>query len=709
MRIEKMFKAKRGQLTIFIILGLILLFSSAMLIYIKERVSERQSFEDLIGTAPMEVAPVKEYIERCMYEIGKDAITLIGENGGYIEINRSVVSIFPGEPTMSDGIEIMEGTNMVVPYWLHMSDSNDCHNNCNFDISLMPELKKETSNDLSIENQISWYVEDNLANCINNFISFKSVGLDVNGQGKMYADTVVSSKDVMIKLKYPISIKSGNTNTSMEYFVQRFNVDLYYMYTLARQIVLQERTNYFLEQSTANLLSIFGDRNGIIPPMAGGIDFSSGSGSKSWMLNDVKDHISNFLMPYTSNFKVTNTISQNKVIVNETEDAWNLSINKMNYLVDLGLDYYFPIDVQFMYFPNWNIYLEVTPNKGHLIKPDSSRSGFLSYIGLGMTKYDFNYDVSYPVMVMLSDDAAFSNEGFDFYFAMEANLRNNQALMAPNANKYTPKEIAPKPESEYLCDDDGKRTGNITVNIRDYKTNQSLPYVDVISTFSKIGCVEGTADINGTYVGKFQNGLGYMSLKINGYLDMDKFYMFGYNKTSTEEYYMYPEKEISVSFIKTTFTKKSNWKLYELEPMIIENATAENLMFTLERVKDAESQQTVKKLLFYDDDISKNVMDLYPGQYKVTIMYFNSEIFTMPPSGDMPEMNMSLITSIKLEEPKYYFNISPEMLYENDRLIVYVPVPDVYNDTPNSEEFMNLDIQDNFELSFEQLKPILTR
>lgn len=77
---------KRGQVTYFIIAGLIILIAVVLILvsridYIENLFDVQRS--KLMGVAN-EVEPVKEYIEGCMWEIGNDAITLVMIQGGYL-------------------------------------------------------------------------------------------------------------------------------------------------------------------------------------------------------------------------------------------------------------------------------------------------------------------------------------------------------------------------------------------------------------------------------------------------------------------------------------------------------------------------------------------------------------------------------------------------------------------------------------------------
>lgn len=706
---------KKGQVTLFIILGIVLLLASALMIYVKDQISSKD-FEDLVGNTPTEVRPVQEFIENCMYNVGKQAITLIGESGGYIEMNTSLISIVPNKPTMSDGVELVPGTDIVVPYWFHMSDANDCQSDCSFDISLIPELAKEEIDDLSIENQISGYIEDNLPGCFDDFNSFQEVGMIVTGADNLIVDTVITSKEVKTRLKYPINISYEGRVVNMELFQQSYDVKLLYSYLLARLLVLQETDTYFFEQSLANLITSFGGVNKIIPPMYGDVDFSAGASEFTWNQNEVTNHLKNILHAYVPNLKVARTYDEFRMGDVNSEDQWSDTINKMNYLVYLDYDLNFPLDVEFMYMPNWNIYTEINPKENGKISPISGDTPFLSYVGFGITRYQFSYDVSYPVVVKIHDPSAFNNEGYDFYFAIEANMRNNKALFVPVGFDTQVSD----PEPANLCQQEGKNTGNITIKAVDYLSDDTISDVSIYSTFSDSGCEEGKTGDDGIYTNEFQTGIGYLTLKKKDYLTSQEVYVFGIDKTDYKEVVMYPKNNINLKVSKQLLVKTlihnnfGYWDIGGKEDFDLTSPT-ESVVVQLTRQKDADSRSTNNEVFMFTEDFSGKEIGLYPGRYDVEITYFNSRLYTIPSSEiddtKIEAMNSSLQVLYKLEGENGLL-ITPEDLYDNNQLNVRILVPDVYKEqasmtTSDLEVLSKIDlIVDNY---YEFLKPELVK
>ena len=76
---------KRGQITAFIIIGLVILFSIIIFTVIKK---ESQVFPG-IAVQP-ELMPLAEYTMQCIEEVGSVASRLVGMNGGYLTIPEEI-------------------------------------------------------------------------------------------------------------------------------------------------------------------------------------------------------------------------------------------------------------------------------------------------------------------------------------------------------------------------------------------------------------------------------------------------------------------------------------------------------------------------------------------------------------------------------------------------------------------------------------------
>jgi len=75
---------KRGQVTIFIIIGVVLV--GLILIFLIFRLNKDSSDSDKKITIDPDLQPIYSYVEKCIRDVGENAIIYIGTTGGYYNI-----------------------------------------------------------------------------------------------------------------------------------------------------------------------------------------------------------------------------------------------------------------------------------------------------------------------------------------------------------------------------------------------------------------------------------------------------------------------------------------------------------------------------------------------------------------------------------------------------------------------------------------------
>jgi len=187
---------KRGQVTIFIIIAIILVASIAGFFLFRQQLG----LEDLLTP---EDDSIYLFVESCIEEIGKDAIYHITQNGGYF---------LPTEFSTSEGI----------PYYYS--------NGKNY----MPSKE-------DIEKEISYYINQMLFFCTKNFVDFSNFNIT---QGEIKTETEIKDEEVVLNVEYPISVSDGKSTTLFEDFKNiEIPVRLGIVYNAIKEII-QEQLNY---------------------------------------------------------------------------------------------------------------------------------------------------------------------------------------------------------------------------------------------------------------------------------------------------------------------------------------------------------------------------------------------------------------------------------------------------------------------------------
>ena len=98
--------SRKGQVTVFIIIGIVLLFVSAGIILITKKVTVEDITAEgqaTVSSVPQVFQPIQSFTNDCLSKIVKEAVILIGEQGGYMDTKGKYNT---NNPTDSDGVEL---------------------------------------------------------------------------------------------------------------------------------------------------------------------------------------------------------------------------------------------------------------------------------------------------------------------------------------------------------------------------------------------------------------------------------------------------------------------------------------------------------------------------------------------------------------------------------------------------------------------------
>ncbi len=186
---------KRGQITIFIIIGVIIV-AVAILIFLLR--------DNFISKNPVDpqVAQINDFVNDCLEETGNNALIQIGEQGGY--------------GLLSDNIRAVEK------------------------IPIYTDGKRNFSPSLEIiEREISFVVKEELSYCILNFVDIKNNYDSIEGEIDR-VETLIDEDRVRINLIYPIIIEKAETKYEIKKFDMEFNIRIFEYYNITQEIVNEQ-------------------------------------------------------------------------------------------------------------------------------------------------------------------------------------------------------------------------------------------------------------------------------------------------------------------------------------------------------------------------------------------------------------------------------------------------------------------------------------
>jgi len=503
---------KRGQITIFIILGIVLLLSLAGYVVISKNSKIFQP-KDIV---PTELKPLQIYIESCLEEKTTAGATLMGIQGGYIRIPTidpdKTVSLIPNMPNSKK-----------IPYWY--TDRAE--------IPSKAEMNKE----------LSTYVTTKIEDCIT--LESFSNEYDIK-KGIFSAKVNINRDDILVELTYPLELKQKGTTkiTEISKFVTSIPIRLGRMHDMAILIMNEENTNNFLEELTMDMISSANTENGRFPYEGTEISCST----KTWSIQNqlipdlqkiLKYNFHFLKFQRSSTFPLIAGTYQKEVngkIVDTTSQLENYyygqrvrpdyidsegkypsrSEYKINYLVDLG-EAYPNIEVTTLYDEIFGMDMKVYPSSGGRVK---AMKMSIPIIGSCVKIYHHFYTIEYPIVFILKD----TKKPFTFQFATPVIIEKNVPNRKPDLfSKWTGLETI---GSEEYCN---SKEHLMELKAQDSYTGDNLDEVDITYQCLNFACEQGLVKkdlFQGTPVGiahlKTEYPVcinGILSASKDGYLD----------------------------------------------------------------------------------------------------------------------------------------------------------------------------------------------
>ncbi len=208
---------RRGQVTLFIILGIILVVIVGIILFSRQANIYTPATQENLQA---KLEAIKNHITDCMDEASQDPINRIAQQGGYL------ITI-PGSYRL----------------WNDTTISYLCWNQANQRACMNRMLTKE-----HMQDQLNIAIKQQIETC-----------LDVQGEADLIQSydlllpkdfdvkTAITKSSVLVTLDYPITLKSksGDTKVSKEEFTKTINVPLGDLYEVSQEIVNAEATGFF--------------------------------------------------------------------------------------------------------------------------------------------------------------------------------------------------------------------------------------------------------------------------------------------------------------------------------------------------------------------------------------------------------------------------------------------------------------------------------
>jgi hypothetical protein len=454
---------RKGQLTVFIIIGIVLLFSTALIVYIRQSVVEyKPPLEIVREQVPNELVPMQQYVIDCLQRTAEEGVIRAGLQGGYTD--ESLLAPNDEAPTEGNAVSFSPGSSLVIPYWWYLRSRNTCENDCQYD-SRRLEFNE-------FERQIAEYVEQRMPTCLD-YSRFAQQGFEIE-QGELHAN-VVGGRTVTVTLDYPLVVSFSGREATLSKYGAQIPVNVQRIYDFATDMTNAEIQYGFLEEHTMQIIAAFAGLEKEIPPILE-IDIQPGN-TKYWRKSEVEKKIQPLLLSYVPALQVHGTTN---FVEKRFDNVFKENIYRGMTIPLLTSDRrpYSGISTNFVYLDWWPIYFNIKGRgvTGDLIGPESYSSNFFPFIE--PKRYTNYYGVSYSVVIEIKDPSALDGRGYTFMFALEVNVRDNDAVNID----YTGLPIIPVTGGTLLCDPKQRNSGNITINAKNKFTG--APLNEVLTTYS---------------------------------------------------------------------------------------------------------------------------------------------------------------------------------------------------------------------------------
>ncbi|OGX08424.1 MAG: hypothetical protein A2Z88_08530 [Omnitrophica WOR_2 bacterium GWA2_47_8] len=193
----------KGQISLFFILGAIILVGVGLFLFIPRGTDIAESKEPVESASFAE--PVASYVTACLEDSLDKAITALGIRGGYF-------GAAPQEKNLSF---------ISVPVYFSVDRSS---------VPTPETLEEELSN------AVGFYLEG----CINEFSPLREIGYSIEA-GEMEVLSILATESTQVQITYPLTIKREDSTQSLDSFSARTSFSLLSKYSVVKALIDKQK------------------------------------------------------------------------------------------------------------------------------------------------------------------------------------------------------------------------------------------------------------------------------------------------------------------------------------------------------------------------------------------------------------------------------------------------------------------------------------
>jgi hypothetical protein len=526
---------KKGQVTIFVIIGVILILVVTFLL----SNSKLELFE---SKETKLINQVSDIVDSCIKINSEQGLFILGMQGGFIELDRTQLAV--PRSYIDLGFKI--------PSW-----------------EILPNRVPTIS---SMEQELNEYVINNAGTCISSNLEALNDIFDFEDFKTLQINSKINQNNVVVESNFPITFSEKNSEevVSIEsYFLKIDNNNLGDLYNLGIEIYSTEQQQDILSNLVMDQIYSSSDYSTSQSMPTEGLSFSCAK--RIWTKSKLKDNLidlnnNNFkflyfdgTMPITELYDSTFNgvdISENAAGYYENFYTFTLEDTQSsfsNYKVEISM----PINKNGNYFQKDRFRkFEITPNDGELIQSTDMKVN----IGIGsipipcVQLFHHLYTLDYDLLVKITDYSEEGNKNI-FQFPLRVQINNN----APSSE--IPFTLPSVSQDNKLTATDSKfcaeenRLRPETIYVSDMNTQDTIKGANVKYECISLSCDVGTTDRERSSSGFYTTAKSYLITKLP--------YCIGGTLTAEKEGYFSTKEIIDTS---TAATNQKGYREIKLIP-----------------------------------------------------------------------------------------------------------------------------------------------
>ncbi len=216
-----MVSRKKGQVTAFIIIGILVLFVILLGFFVYEQISKKETIKEAeIAVQPSEALPAQTFVDACVEEMTKRGSYLLGVQGGYMDVPT------PRLPHLF----------IDIPFYF-------------YDTTLYVPSRE------TVQIQLQEYIKKYISTCLSNFATFTEQGYILKANEWDDISALIEDNHIILTAKPAVTFSKGDAFFSLRPIMVQLSLRLGILLSMATEItrVHQESPDYFCISCTQEI------------------------------------------------------------------------------------------------------------------------------------------------------------------------------------------------------------------------------------------------------------------------------------------------------------------------------------------------------------------------------------------------------------------------------------------------------------------------